>query len=254
MKKEKSKKKKIRFKGLIVIILIIYLLFVSGYYLFSMPIKHIEINGNVYLKDSYIIDYLGIENNSFFKIRKKTIEEKILKLDLISDVTVKKGLFGKVVINVKEDKILFYDWNVKKMILSSKKEVEYNKNYLGVPVLINYVPEEIYNEFILKLTPIETDIISLVSEIEYSPSIVNDKVVDDKRFLFRMNDGNKVFVNTINMDKFANYLEIYDVIVNKNGNVTGCLYLDSNSENNYFNKCEIETVVSEEDVTEVGEN
>ena len=104
MKKEKSKKKKIRFKGLIVIILIIYLLFVSGYYLFCMPIKHIEINGNVYLKDSYIIDYLGIENNSFFKIRKKTIEEKILKLDLISDVTVKIGLFGKVVINVKEDK------------------------------------------------------------------------------------------------------------------------------------------------------
>lgn len=254
MKKEKSKKKKIRFKGLIVIILIIYLLFVSIYYLFSMPIKHIDINGNIYLKDSYIIDYLNIENKSFFNIRKKTIEDKLLKLDLISNVNVKKRLFGKIVIDVKEEKILFYDWNVKKIILSSKDEIEFSDKFLGIPTLINYVPEEVYNEFIIKLSSIDTNVISLISEIEYSPSVVNEKIVDDKRFLFRMNDGNKVYVNTINIDKFANYLDIYDVIVNKNGNITGCLYLDSNSENNYFNKCEMETIVNTEDVTEVGEN
>ena len=38
-------------------------------------------------------------------------------------------------------------------------------------------------------------------------SIVKDKIVDDKRFLLRMNDGNIVYINTINIEKFNNYLE-----------------------------------------------
>ena len=100
---------------------------------------------------------------------------------------------------------------------------------------------------------IKKDNISLISEIEYSPSMVNDKIIDDKRFLFRMNDGNIVYINTINIEKFNNYLDIYEVIVNKNGLVKGCLYLDSNSENNHFNNCESNPVV-EEEVNNNGEN
>ena len=150
-------------------------------------------------------------------------------------------------------KILFYNWSNKKIVLSSGKEIDYNKEYLGIPTLINYVPDEIYEEFINKLNLIDRETISLVSEIEYSPSTVNDKVIDDKRFLFRMNDGNTVYINTINIEKFNNYLEIYEVIVNKNGNVTGCLYLDSNSENKHFNNCESNPIV-EEEVEDNGEN
>ena len=40
------------------------------------------------------------------------------------------------------------------------------------------------------------------------------------------------------MEKINNYLEIYELIVNKNGMIKGCLYLDSNSDNKYFNNCE----------------
>ena len=53
-----------------------------------------------------------------------------------------------------------------------------------------------------------------------------------------MNDGNNVYINTINIEKLNNYLSIYEAIVSKNGDITGCLYLDSNSENNHFNNCE----------------
>ena len=53
-----------------------------------------------------------------------------------------------------------------------------------------------------------------------------------------MNDGNLVYINTINIEKINNYLNIYEVIASKNENIKGCLYLDSNSDNNHFNNCE----------------
>jgi len=248
MAEKKGKKRKIRLRGLIVVLLLLYLIGTCLFYVWKMPIKNIEVEGNFYLKDNYIINYLDIADESIIKVSKKHIKNKLLELDLISNVKIKKNYFGKLYIKIVEDKILFYNWNNKRIVLSSGKEINYNKEYLGVPILINYVQDEVYDEFVQKLNEIDREILSLVSEIQYSPSVVDDKIVDDKRFLFRMNDGNIVYINTINIDKFNNYLEIYEVIVNKNGNVTGCLYLDSNSENNHFNNCESNPIVEEDDI------
>ncbi len=234
---KKNKKRKIRLRGLLVILLGIYLIITCAYYLFKMPIKNIEINGNQYYKDNYIINYLNLDNTSIFKVSKSKIKKELLKLDLISDVKIRKNYLGSLTLDIKEERILFYNLSNKKVILSSGKMIDDN-NYLGIPTLINYVPEDIYQEFVQKLSKIDSKILKLVSEIEYSVSMVDNKVIDDKRFLFRMNDGNTVYINTINIEKINNYVEIYEAIVNKNGNVKGCLYLDSNSDNNHFNNCE----------------
>jgi len=251
-KKNIKKRKKIRFQGLLIVVLFFYLIFSCLYYLWMKPIKKIEIEGNIYLKDNYIKDYLDINNVSLLKLNKKEIKNKLLDIDLINQVKINKNYFGKVTIKVEEDKILFYNWNNKKIILSSGKEIDYNKNYLGFATLINYVPNDIYKDLVNKLNGIDTDILSLVSEIEYSPSYVGEKTVDENRFLFRMNDGNAVYINTINIEKLNDYLEIYEAIVSKNGKITGCLYLDSNSGNNHFNSCENMEVV--EDVGEGEQN
>ena len=234
---KKNKKRKIRLRGLLVILLGIYLIITCAYYLFKMPIKNIEINGNQYYKDNYIINYLNLDNTSIFKVSKSKIKKELLKLDLISDVKIRKNYLGSLTLDIKEERILFYNLSNKKVILSSGKMIDDN-NYLGIPTLINYVPEDIYQEFVQKLSKIDSKILKLVSEIEYSVSMVDNKVIDDKRFLFRMNDGNTVYINTINIEKINNYVEIYEAIVNKNGDVKGCLYLDSNSDNNHFNNCE----------------
>jgi len=247
MTEKKSKKKKLRFKGLLVILLVFYLLGTCIYYIYKMPIKNIYIEGNYYLKDNYIINYLSLNDKSVLSVSKNKIKNNLLELDLISDVKVRKNYFGKLYIELIEDKILFYNWNNKKIVLSSGEKINYNKDYLGVPTLINYVPDNIYDDFVDKLNTIDKEILSMVSEIEYSPSVVNDKVVDDKRFLFRMNDGNIVYVNTINIEKFNNYLEMYEYLANKTGEVKGCLYLDSNSENITFNKCDGNKVIEEDD-------
>ncbi len=248
MAKGKNKKKKLKLRGLLVILLFIYLVVMVLFYLWKTPIKNIQIVGNYYLKDNYLIKYLELEDTSIFKVSKRKIKKKLDALDLVSDVKISKNYLGKLKITIKEDRILFYNWNNKKIILTDGREIDYNSNYLGVPVLINYVPDTIYTEFVKKIEKINRDVLSLVSEIEYSPSSVGDKIIDEQRFLFRMNDGNKVYINTVNIEKFNEYLEIYEIISNKNGDVDGCLYLDSNSNNNHFNKCEEEVVENNEDI------
>lgn len=245
MGEKKVKKKKLRFKGVLVIILFIYLMGSIIYYLWQMPLKNIEITGNNYLKDNYLIDYLNLDNTNVFKVSTYKLKKKLLDLELIKDVKIKKNYFGKIKISITENDVLFYNLNNKKVILTNGKEIDYNENYLGIPVLINYVPEDIYQEFIAKLDVVDKEVLRMVSEIEYSRLMVNDKVIDDKRFLFRMNDGNQVYINTINIEKFNDYLEIYAAIVDKNGDVKGCLYLDSNSENNHFNNCESNPIIPE---------
>lgn len=234
---EKVKKKKIRWKGLLIVILFCYLLFSCGYHIYKSPIKNIRIDGNYYLKDNYLIDYLNISNISLMKINKKEIKENLLKLDLISEAKINKSIFNHLSIEVVEEKVLFHNWNTKKLVLSNGENINYSKEYYGIPSLINYVPNDIYKNLVDGLKKIKKETLMLISEIEYSPSIVEEKVVDDNRFVFRMNDGNLVYINTINIEKINSYLNIYEAIVSKNGNVTGCLYLDSNSDNNHFNNC-----------------
>ena len=240
MQKEKKKKKKLRFKAILAIILLVYLLISIVYYLINKPVKEIIINGNNYLKDNYIIDYLNIENQNIFKINKKKIKNKLLELELINEVEVKKNYLGKLIINIKEDNVLFYNLLNKTLVLSSGKEIKENNfsdAYLGVPILTNMVPNDIYKELINKLIRVNKNVLESVSEIAYDPSKVGEKIVDDKRFKLLMNDGNTVYINTVNIEKFNDYLEIYEGIVSKNGNIKGCLYLDSSSENNHFNDC-----------------
>ena len=83
----------------------------------------------------------------------------------------------------------------------------------------------------------------MISEIEYDPDIVGTVTIDENRFLLRMNDGNKVYVNIYNMKKLNNYLDIYDALLKNNSIKKGCLSLDSNSKNYDYSDCIDEVVV-----------
>ena len=237
MTNEKSKKKrKIKLGGLFLIILIMYLLFSFGYYLYKLPIKHVNITNNYYLTDDYIIDLLNIKNKAYLTFSTYKARKVLNKEDLVIDSSIKRTLNGGLNINVNEEKILFYNWNNKKIILLND-EVEYKSEYLGVPSLINYVPDKIYKKLVKKFSLLDRNILSMISEIEYSPDRINDVVIDENRFLIRMNDGIKIYVNIYNIKKLNNYLEIYDAILKNNTEKNGCLYLDSNSKNYVYGSC-----------------
>ena len=74
------------------------------------------------------------------------------------------------------------------------------------------------NSFLKKLNTIDRDILSKISEIEYTPN-----EYDKDLFLFYMNDGNYVYITTtrlLNINKYAN-------VVEKLEGKKGILYLDS---------------------------
>ena len=229
MAKIKKKKKRLNIKRLILLLLIIYLIIMLSYAIISMPIKNIYIKNTNLLKDVEIIEVAGIKNYpGIFKISSKKIEEKVSTLDLVNKVKVQKKLWGKIIITIDEAKPLFYNRSTEKVVLSNKKEVDPNEKYLGIPTLINYVPNELLTNFINSLSNIDSDIIGMINEIEYNPDKAGDITIDGNRFLLRMNDLNLVYVNTLNMKRLNDYKQVMGTI----GDSRGTLYLDSYNSNN----------------------
>lgn len=228
---KKKSKKKFRIKGLLLILLIVYLLGMVIYLIMSTPCHNLVIKGLDLLSEKEIMDISKINSDtSITKIFTSNICKKIKKLDFVDTCKVSYSFPLKVTITIEENKILFYDYLNKKYVLSNGKSIEDN-NYIGYPILINYTPSDILENFIEGLNKVDQDIIKMISEIEYSPDRYNETIIDEDRFLLRMNDGNEVFINTVNIEKLNNYQSIYATIEEK-----GVLYLDSNSKTFIFKK------------------
>ncbi len=239
---EKKKRGKLNIIGLLVILLIVYLAFSFVYYLFSLPIKNIYISGNTYLSDATIIETAGIKNYpSMMKISRRKIVKRLKKNEFINSVNIKKKLNGTIKIEIDESKPLFYNRNTKKLVLLNGNSIDNINLDAKVPSLINIVPSDLYKSLINSFNKVDYNIVMQISEIEYSPDIINNKTIDPDRFLLRMIDGNSVYVNPVNITRLNNYFDVYDRLPD---GVKGTLYFDSNSVNNMFKKYG-ETQVSE---------
>lgn len=219
---KKRVRRKFNFLKFLVFLLIMYLLYFVVMYLFDIKTKNIVILNNNYYSDEVIIETAGISNYpEFLTLSKSKIKKKLLKLDLIEDVTISKKYGSIIEINVTEKKILYYVRSNNVYKVSDGKSYSLD-NVNGVPVLINYVPEDIEKKFVNSFKNTNSNIISLISEIEYSKTSY-----DDERFLLYMNDGNEVYITVLKAQTLNKYIEI----VKKLDNKKGILYLDSG---NYF--------------------
>ena len=224
----KKKKKKLSVKGLILILLITYLLIMFFVYLFNMKIKAVIINGNNILTNEDIKKIVSLKKDEkFLSLNTFKIKNKLVKNKLIKDVTVKKSLKGAITINIEEEKVLFYNKPNDVYVLGNGETIPYNNNILGIPTLINYVPDNIYKELIKKSIKIDDDINKNISEIEYSPDQKEDIVFDENRFILKMNDGNTVYINIANYLKLNNYKKLYQATISKDEIKKGIFYLDS---------------------------
>ena len=212
----KRKRRRIRF-GRVFLVLIILVLFV--YLLINLlkfPIKNIYITGNHILKDQEIIEMAGISNYpSIFNPTSGQIKKKLEKNIFIKKATIKKRWLKEVEIKIEDNYPLFYDSDKKKTILLNKKKTDLEVN---APILINYVPDTIYNLFVEKMQTLDYEIITRMSDIKYDPN-----EVDEERFLISMNDGNYVYLTLEKFEVINNYVDIIKTFNNKKG----ILYLDS---------------------------
>ena len=232
---KKGKKLRLNYKKLFRFLVFLTIIIGIIYYLLNLNIRFIEINGTNYLTDNEIITKANIKDYpKIFSFNSLSIASKLKELPLVDDVKIQKNLWGKLTINITEAKVLFYNKSSNKIVLSNAKEINNDTRYLGIPTLLNYVPDDIYKDLITGLAKIDNNVIRMVSEIEYSPSkSVNGDVIDNTRFLLRLNDGNTVYMNTINITQLNKYIEICSAILATQGKKSGTLYLDSSTEENY---------------------
>lgn len=218
-KQQKNNKKrfKIKYKTVILFIIIVVLGAIFIKLISDMPIKNIIIKNNYYLTDQEIIDMAGIRNypstlsNSSYEIEKK-LEEN----DFVESVkVVKKNFFTKVVITVDENRPLLYYQPAKKTVLEDGTMVDTD---IVVPILINQVPDTVYEELLHDMKDVPLSILDKMSEIKYVPTDV-----DAELFLITMNDGNYVYVTLSKFERIYNYIEYAEGFDQKKG----ILHLDS---------------------------
>lgn len=214
---QKKVKRKINYKGLITVGIIILLIVGIVFLYRSLRVKNVYVTGNKILTESEILEKTNLLSYPrLISISEREIIDKLKENKIINTVKVKKSLFGKVVIEVSENKILYQDTNGKYM-LSNKEEITLDETYLGVPTLINDC-KEVKDKFIDKLLLVNDDILMHISEIEYEPTDL-----DKERFMFYMSDTNYVYITLNKINLINSYNEIYPTL---EGN-KGILYLDS---------------------------
>lgn len=225
---KKVKKRKINYKRYLIFFLFLYLLINFFIQLINKPIKHIFITGNNLISDHNIILNAKLKNYpSIFTLNSKSVTNNILKNKLIESVNLTKKIDGTLIIEIKEKKPLFYKKDTNKVTIDVDLEIELEEIY-GLPMLVNYIPNTINKEFISNFKKINSNIIAMMNYIEYQPSKNEDEeIVDDKRFLIMMNDGNKIYTTPTRLENLNYYL---DILSNLNGK-KGVLNLDSG---NYF--------------------
>lgn len=221
--KVKVKVRKIKFLNIILCLLVLYIIYFIISTIINKKISNIYITGNNIISDKEIISTTNLEDYpSFVLTSSSKIKKLLLKNDYIKEVEVTKKGFGKIIINIKEKKILFKEKDTNKLVLEDKTKVDNIYSIDEVPILINTVDSSEYDYFIKKISKVDSNILLKISEIEYA------KVdVDKQRFLLYMNDGNYVYITLSKIENLNKYEEIYNSLEGKKG----IIYLDSG---NYF--------------------
>ena len=217
MKKRKKNKVKVkRIVGFFIIILVICLLII---WYKDKRITNIYVTGNNLVSEQTIIELAEIQDYPFlYKVSASKIKKRLLTSPFIEKVEVKKGIFGKIYINVFEYRVLCMNGVDNQYILSDGKSILYDDIVVGVPILTNEVKNDVYNKFISALKKVDDSIMYKISQITYD---AND--LDDERFLLYMTDHNYVYVTLDKIENINSYNEIVPTLEGKKG----ILYLDS---------------------------
>lgn len=222
--KKTKKIRKIKYGRLLFLILIIlcflFLLFkflsnkITNIYIYNNKYIFTNNNDNPSFREQTIIDIAGLSNYpSYLFTSKSSIKKKLLNNVYIKDAKIDKKN-KSIYIHIYENKPLLYNNNINKTVLETSDTVD---EKFDVPILVNYVPDEVYKKLITKMSDIDDSVLAHISEIKY-----DQNNVDKERFLFTMIDGNYVYITLSRFELINNYLDIIKEV----GDKKGILYLD----------------------------
>jgi len=227
MKKKGQKRLRLKAKIILRLLIVVLIFFAVFFYLINIKTKNIYIKGTTSIKDVEIIELAGIKDYpNLYKLRKSKLKSSIMNHPLVKDVKIKRNIFGKLTINITETKILFFYKYDNKFITEDGSKIDNNNNYIGYPTLINFTPDTIFENLIKGLNKVDYKIIKMINEIEYNPyKSTNGSIIDNNRFILKMNDKNTVYIdipNIRNLNKYTTIIAAPDMEKTK-----GILYLDT---------------------------
>lgn len=214
------KKRKIKVFHFILFLLILILLGLFVFLMVYSKTKNIIIKNNHILSDEEIITLAKIEDYPpFYLTTSHDIKKRLKKNPFIKDVTIKRGFYHILTLDISENKPLFFYEVDKKIVLESEEEVELeHSEQLRIPRVMNYVPNTKYESLIKNIKKIDEDILGKISEMTYVPN-----EYDKDRFLLYMDDDNSVYL-TLTKFKMINY---YNKVLQQLEGKKGVLYLDN---------------------------
>ncbi len=227
--KKKGQKKKLKSsaKVLLRLLLVVLVLVVVLFYLLNVDTNNILIKGNNSVSDVEILRVSGLKDYpKLFRINTKKVKNSIKSIPLVEDVKIKRNLLGKMTIEIKETKILFFYKYDNKYVIESGERIDNNDDFFGYPTLINFTPDTIFDGLVHGLNKVDYEILKMINEIEYSPyKAESGNTIDNNRFILKMNDGNTVYIdipNIKNLNKYTTIIATPDMEKEK-----GVVYLDT---------------------------
>ena len=138
-KTKQVKKVKIKYKKLLMFLLIFSIIIFAAISFFKQNITNIYISGNEKLTEQEIIDIAKVSNypNTFLNLS-STIKNRLEKNVYIKSAKVYKKSFTVLYIEVEENRPLFYNSSSNETVLLDGKTVQ---EKLEAPVLINMIPD-----------------------------------------------------------------------------------------------------------------
>ncbi len=245
MKKKGQKRLKLKAKMFLRLLVVILIFFAVFFYLINVKTKNICIKGTTSIKDVEIIELAGIKDYpNLFKLSKSKVKKSIMNHPLVKDVKIKRSIFGKLTIEVTETRILFFYKYDNKFITENGSKIDNANNYMGYPTLINFTPDTIFDNLVIGLNKVDYKIIKMINEIEYNPyKSSNGSIIDNNRFILKMNDKNTVYIDTPNIRNLNKYTTI--VAAPDMEKTKGILYLDTMNDQIVFRS--YDSVTKEQD-------
>lgn len=234
-KKRNHKKRKLRVMFLLKLLVSIIVIASFSMYIFNLRVKNIYITGTTNIKDIDVIDITGIRDYpKIYRLNKKKMKEQIKTIPLVDDVKIKRNVFGKLTIEITEEKILFFYKYNNKFITNNGNSIDNTEDFYGYPTLINFTPDTIFEKLVSGLNKIDYNIILMINDIEYTPyKASTGETIDNNHFTLTMNDQNTVMIDTVNIKNLNKYKTI--IASPDMDTERGVIYLDTiNDDRIYF--------------------
>ena len=228
--KFESNKKKLFIVGIFIsFCIIIFSYFVDS----SNNIRKVEIKGNKYLSDEYILEYANVDMNSKFLFSSFFVKGRVMKSPFIESVSISLNDYNVMLIEIKEKHMVAYRYYDKlEVIIDDGEIIEVEESMSDIitylPIVFGSYTKEIMNKIASGLGDLEPHIIENIAEIH-----PYETTYDQYMLRLLMRDGRNIFSSYYSLAPINYYYDVSLILTEEDH----CLYVIEISNHMYSSAC-----------------